>query len=218
VANVETDDKAVVSLKDGTTRIGPWKDGKPVGDWWTDHQSVAAAPQTSRRAGNTPKKRKWQSDARSASRQKKKRAAARKRAPNVGANDTKPAVVSPGKSRGERSTAQFSPAQDESSSLASEVYGEEAAGSTKDEEEQTFVSGEDSENHRLEEITEWLSGVIGYNPNRQEMKEHAKKFMELGLHSSQMIVDLLPANRVESFSWMKEFHRFQVLSNANLRR
>lgn len=32
------DDLAAVILKDGTTRIGPWKEGKPVGDWWEDHE------------------------------------------------------------------------------------------------------------------------------------------------------------------------------------
>ncbi|GAX25339.1 hypothetical protein FisN_5Lh432 [Fistulifera solaris] len=32
------DDHAAVILKDGTTRIGPWKEGNPVGDWWEDHE------------------------------------------------------------------------------------------------------------------------------------------------------------------------------------
>ncbi|GAX17047.1 hypothetical protein FisN_5Hh432 [Fistulifera solaris] len=32
------DDHAAVILKDGTTRIGPWKAGNPVGDWWEDHE------------------------------------------------------------------------------------------------------------------------------------------------------------------------------------
>lgn len=32
--------KATVVLKDGTTRIGPWKDDLPVGDWWQDHGST----------------------------------------------------------------------------------------------------------------------------------------------------------------------------------
>jgi hypothetical protein len=34
------DENAIVTLKDGTTRRGPWKDGKPVGDWWKDHEII----------------------------------------------------------------------------------------------------------------------------------------------------------------------------------
>ncbi|GAX11180.1 hypothetical protein FisN_9Hh275 [Fistulifera solaris] len=34
------DVRATVVLKDGTTRIGPWKNDLPVGDWWQDHAST----------------------------------------------------------------------------------------------------------------------------------------------------------------------------------
>jgi len=40
------DPNAVVILKDGTARIGPWKDNKPVGDWWKDHESSSVSKQT----------------------------------------------------------------------------------------------------------------------------------------------------------------------------
>jgi len=36
--NWKEDEKAVVILKDGTTRVGPWKMNNPVGDWWKDHE------------------------------------------------------------------------------------------------------------------------------------------------------------------------------------
>ena len=38
--SMELDQQAVVTLKDGTTRIGPWEDGEPVGDWYK-HPKVA---------------------------------------------------------------------------------------------------------------------------------------------------------------------------------
>jgi hypothetical protein len=43
--NMNNDAKATVTLKDGTTRVGPWEKGKPVGDWWpdTDHPLTATA-------------------------------------------------------------------------------------------------------------------------------------------------------------------------------
>lgn len=33
------DDDAIVILKDGTTRRGPWKDNAPCGDWWNEHEA-----------------------------------------------------------------------------------------------------------------------------------------------------------------------------------
>ena len=35
------DNTALVSVKDGTTRVGPWRDNLPVGDWWKDHKKIA---------------------------------------------------------------------------------------------------------------------------------------------------------------------------------
>ena len=34
------DASASVTLKDGTTRVGPWREGKPVGDWWKTHELI----------------------------------------------------------------------------------------------------------------------------------------------------------------------------------
>lgn len=35
------DSSATVTLKDGTLRMGPWKEDSPCGDWWKDHEIVA---------------------------------------------------------------------------------------------------------------------------------------------------------------------------------
>ena len=43
---LKEDDAAVVTIKDGPTRRGPWKLGKPVGNWH-DHESVAVASEAS---------------------------------------------------------------------------------------------------------------------------------------------------------------------------
>ncbi len=34
------DDDALVILKDGTVRRGPWQDNRPVGNWWKDHAAM----------------------------------------------------------------------------------------------------------------------------------------------------------------------------------
>ncbi|GAX17988.1 hypothetical protein FisN_18Hh201 [Fistulifera solaris] len=39
------DHHAVVILKDGTTRRGPWKKNAPVGDWWRDHEKGYTSPE-----------------------------------------------------------------------------------------------------------------------------------------------------------------------------
>jgi len=40
--NIHHDESATVTLKDGTTRVGPWQYGKPVGWWRITHKVVAA--------------------------------------------------------------------------------------------------------------------------------------------------------------------------------
>ena len=44
--NRKEDESATVTLKDGTTRVGPWKSHRPVGGWWKDHKLVTAATTT----------------------------------------------------------------------------------------------------------------------------------------------------------------------------
>jgi hypothetical protein len=43
--NMKNDSKATATLKDGTTRVGPWEKGKPVEDSWSekDHPLTATA-------------------------------------------------------------------------------------------------------------------------------------------------------------------------------
>lgn len=232
VDNVETDQRAVVSLKDGTTRIGHWNAGKPVGDWWTDHQSVAAAAAAApplptatlgknekKRSMITPsKKRKQEGESDKTCREKKMVKPAARR--------TLPPTVSPAgraeasqAARWELGEGESAPHAEHSTVTNQEISRQDENMTVSDDnhdlKEEKIVH---TDRDREEEIAQWLVTVIGYNPDKDAMKGYAKKFMELGLHSSQMISDLLPANRVATFAWMKEFHRLQFLSNANLKR
>jgi MORN repeat len=60
VNDVEHGKKATVVLKDGTTRIGEWRNGKPVGDWWKDHEdpTVSTARPPKRDSSKRPASRK----------------------------------------------------------------------------------------------------------------------------------------------------------------
>jgi hypothetical protein len=302
VDNVETDERAVVSLKDGTTRIGPWANGKPIGDWRKDHELLSVAPprsrptppdcRTEKRAPTiTPRKKRKQSPVMT-SREKKNRkfcaASARpcrdqqslqethERNHEMSVQQAEMAALEgedeekvnemDQRARSCRDSADQQSLQEatdretnERNQETSIQQVETTASKEEDEEkvietyqgahpsrdsahqqsmqettehnqemfiqqvESTALKEEDEENgietdqDREEEITVWLITVIGYNPSTKLMREYAKQFMNLGLHSSRMISDLLPANRVSTFEWMKEFHRVQFLSNANLK-
>lgn len=38
--------RATVTLKDGTCRVGPWKKGRPKGNWWNDKKHPPMATST----------------------------------------------------------------------------------------------------------------------------------------------------------------------------
>jgi len=301
VDNVETDERAVVSLKDGTTRIGPWANGKPIGDSWKDYELLSVTPPRSRptppdcrteKRGPTitpTKKRKQSPVMTSRERKNGKFCTASARPCRDSADqqslqetnernhemsvqqaemaaseeeDAEKVIETDHRARSCRDSAgqqslqeatdrethernketsiqhvETTASKEEDGKKVIETYqGARPSRDSADQQttehnqemliqqvESTALKEEDEENgvetdqDREEEITMWLITVIGYNPSTKLMREYAKQFMNLGLHSSQMISDLLPANRVSTFEWMKEFHRVQFLSNANLK-
>jgi hypothetical protein len=70
---------------------------------------------------------------------------------------------------------------------------------------------------REKKISEWLMNLIGFDPDLKQMELYARKFVELGLHSVEMINALCTADDVAEFSWMLKFHKRQFLSRANLK-
>jgi hypothetical protein len=48
---IKNDANAMVTLKDGTTRAGPWEKGKPVGDWWSEEDHPLTATLTAASCG-----------------------------------------------------------------------------------------------------------------------------------------------------------------------
>lgn len=51
VNSVKVAKNATVTLKNGIAKVGPWKEGKPKGNWWKDHNTLK------RNAGNAREKR-----------------------------------------------------------------------------------------------------------------------------------------------------------------
>jgi hypothetical protein len=63
------------------------------------------------------------------------------------------------------------------------------------------------ENDRFYDIAEWIGDIIGYNPDEDEMNAYARELNNLGLHSVTMIQNECTPDEVESFDWMKPFHK-----------
>ena len=70
---------------------------------------------------------------------------------------------------------------------------------------------------RIKLLADWLSQVIGNDPDPQEMKEYAQKFFDEGLHSPQAIQELCTSEDVDGFDWMKRVHKVAFKHCANLK-
>ena len=71
---------------------------------------------------------------------------------------------------------------------------------------------------QIKEIADWLTRIVGYDPNPEEMKEYASTFYYLGWHSVSAIAhemrksDLL---EVDELSPIKAFHKKRILQSLH---
>jgi hypothetical protein len=72
---------------------------------------------------------------------------------------------------------------------------------------------------RVRTLCDWLMfmAVIGHDPIQEEMESYAELFIQLVLHSSDMIQDYLTRDALEGFEWMKPFHKLALNKNAGLK-
>jgi len=79
------------------------------------------------------------------------------------------------------------------------------------------VSGDEQHSGKLEE---WLTNIalVGCSsaPGKQRIQTYAQHFLELGLHSAEMIQQWCTKADVQTFYWMKKFHKRVFLQNAGL--
>ena len=69
---------------------------------------------------------------------------------------------------------------------------------------------------QLSDIAEWLEhDVISYGADRVEMEGYAKKFMDDGFHSIEMIQDICTEEDVSG--WMKKVHKRLFLARAQVK-
>ena len=159
--NVESDARAIVTLKDGTTRIGPWAEGKPVGDWWKDHESVADAASTPPpQPATTTNSRVTEHRAPTITPPKKRKhisvKTSRERKRGVFETDTARTCRD---SAHQQSLQETTEQNDEASTQDVETMTLK-----QEDEEHVFV---DTDQDCEEEITMWLVTVIGYSPSKE---------------------------------------------------
>jgi hypothetical protein len=236
--NWKEDKQAIVILKDGTTRTGPWKKNQPVGDWWEDHEKSVMSPGEMARVLSFTRTYKQIAPARS--------------------NSTHSTLVE--SSTGELSSTDEDHEKDPNpnfsaitshsdevseSSGSSEEEGSESSGSASEalllsnycrsEGIDVNISAEmlrgkaspvkETERTRREhartiydkdQVSSFArllaEEIIGYDANPVEMEGYAPKFLDLGLHSVKMIEEMCTPADVASFTWMKEYHRRRLLS------
>jgi hypothetical protein len=206
VNNFKHDASAAMTLKDGTTRVGPWKRGRPVGyqrersTSQVKAEEPAALPNASTRV--SPSSTVKQAPPREASMDERKPSAQLDSCSQITpSSDTAPQKISqivfPNDSKDNddnfHGNGAFATAAVPDGALSSQG--------------QATISLKEC---RVEKITEWLTSVIGFDPVQAEMDVYARIFYDVGLHSVEMIVNLCTKADVEEFDWMKKFHRDRV--------
>jgi hypothetical protein len=62
----------------------------------------------------------------------------------------------------------------------------------------------DEKVERVKEISEWLV-KIGFRPLKEEIEAFASKFIVIGLHSDEMIVNVCTKEDIAGFDWINPF-------------
>ena len=210
------DESATVTLKDGTTRVRPWKSRRPVGDWWKDHKLVTAAtttqqsdpsalvvkseeaataPTASTRASRSSTAKQQKSPPREASVLNERKPSARpaKRAKNEYESVHPPQVIS-------LQDSDDSDTGDQAGPTAAAAVPNAAMSSSQEQ------APTDEKEERVKEIREWLV-KIGSKPLHEEMDAYARKFIALGLQSVEMIVKWCNEEDIAGFDWINLFHK-----------
>ena len=216
VNGFKEDESATVTLKDGTTRVGPWKRDRPFGDWWKDRELVTAAtttqqsdpsaaavkseeaataPTASARVSRSSTSKQQKSPPREAVLDERKPSARpAKRAKNEHASAKPPQVIS-------LNDSDDNDSGDQANGTAAAAVPDAAVSSQEHATTSTGTQG------RVKKIRDWLIAKIAFDPDKLEMALYARKLYDCGYHSVGVIEHLFTKERVEEFDWMKAVHR-----------
>ena len=231
-----SDRQAVVTLKDGTSRVGRWFDSKPQGDWHhhrpvakTEKSTTAAVKEEENKAGN----------ARTASAPMDEAGNEAGMSTNAKGGGNKAGTATRAIAKEEGYASGRSPAgavKEEgnvvgtSSRLTLKEEGDSEgkssrATSVKDEgndrpssplvislldsdTDDDAKEEEDSETARTEQIYDWMmTDVLAQDPLPHPIRQYAENLVREGFLSVEMIKAYMTAEHVKVFRWMKPLHR-----------
>lgn len=184
------DEAAVVTLKDGTTRIGHWTNGNPVGNWHTHTlRAVNTADESSDSEGKSAASPPHEIAAHRASQ-----------------SDIKEEPTNTPTEMDDASDPARNPPQGRSNEAVSDRSENERHNT--DDSASVVEKPQTDEQRRMGQIQQFIADdVIGNDPSPVTMERYASRLYEEGFESIQMIKHYLRDRHVQSYDWMSELHK-----------
>lgn len=214
--NWKDDPRAMVLLKDGTTRRGPWKQNKPVGDWW-EHERIESSLKLVKNLLSFANR-----DSEVLSNDKS--TTTNQTAIETTSGEDSHIIHMPSNMiyNEERS---IKPNLSSLTSYSADTYSsgglsgcnKEKVGNSHSSNNNGQVSCSHSRDtphaFQVARLRKWLcTEVIGFDARPEEMQYYACRFLEHGLHSPTIIKEMCRPADVAGFLWMKDFHRRRLLA------
>lgn len=221
---IKSDDNALVTLKDGTTRRGPWEDHRPVGDWWTQHHDPSNGnPRNDNDDGDNPSSA---TKLAAAAGKRTTQSSGEKRKENAAA--ASPTNASEGGGARRRPTAPPTMKKVKHRAPAAAGARSEDSGTTSDSHDDEVVVLEspiEAARRQAVALTEedlakrglraWLKKEgIGERVLGRDLKMYAERLIEEGLETKEAILEWCTADDIQRFDWMKPFHKRAFLVNV----
>jgi len=228
VEDCKSDPSATVWLKDGTTRNGPWDEGDPVGDWWTDHKIVAASV-VGHRASDDRRSQAGQESKEQPKRQQRQSTNEVKLVSRPAADKSLPTVAQSfiGEPADRKPLPTFKLDQIKPKTAKRKMEDEDVEIISPPSVARLPPPVQSSSSKiKLDadlaitknKLQEWLKAeALGPRVLASDLKYYADKFIEEGLESKDAIVSYCSQKDVEGFVWMKKFHMKAFLANVELR-
>mmetsp|Transcript_20251 Transcript_20251/g.21698 ORF Transcript_20251/g.21698 Transcript_20251/m.21698 type:complete len:391 (-) Transcript_20251:149-1321(-) len=213
VNSAKNDEKAVVTLKDGTTRVGPWKDNRPVGDWHS-HKKVESSSSESESSTPTPTPTPSSVAVAVAVATSTSKSSARAISKRGNLNEEKETNERCSKKKKKRERKKLSSDKDlnPKSKKARNDNGNNSNNGTND-----GICKKGDTKSRIKTIALFLSKEgIGCNPSPATMNRYGDKLFHAGYESVDMIKKYLNKNCIQSFDWMLELHKRILIENLGL--